>query len=270
MLESLHSYAIQLLKVRLPQDVLCLVSGFLNSFTDCPSLYSSSLWNFLSKVSFVVISAPKISERFHDNLLSTTESTNKNRYKTRSHKLFSQENGHIYFWDNLRQYPPYVSEPFPPPLLQLNALLELHMPQIRMSPSVFTSDYKNLQDSLNLHRDQSLGRYLGRPEFVILFFLGATRLLKIVPNLRGSPPFTRYINCNSSQIVVMTPLGNEIFLHGKLKGTDPTSAHALTLAFRETAHVLDLIPLYPLLREHFPNISHASNPSINMLHECIF
>lgn len=254
---------------RLPVKIVDLV----NEFLACPGRrreFSTSLWSFLCDATIVEITTPEVSQKLHDDLVSDTESTHRTNYKTRRHKLFSETNGHAYFWDDLRRHPPFISKRFPPSLLQLRTLLESVFPQIRLSPSVLTSEYRKICEYLSLHRDIALRKYLRRAEFVILFFLGAMRMLKVVPNVRNGSPFSRHIACETSKYVVLTPLGNEIFLHGKLPGTDPTSTHALTLAFRQTAHILELSPLYPLLRQYFPNISPSTNPAIYRLGECMF
>lgn len=267
-MRTLDSYGLHLISQRLPSEII----GLVNEFLACPghqSEFTTLLWNFLCDVAIVTIKAPDISHKFHDDLVKDTESTHTTNYKTRRHKLFSETPGHVYFWDNLQQHPPFVSQRFPASLLRLYTLLDFCFPQIRFSPSVLTSEYRKICEYLSLHRDIALKKYLGRPEFVILFFLGGMRTLKVVPRARNSP-FSRLIACESSKYVVLTPLANEIFLHGKMPGSDPNSAHALTLAFRQTARIFELLPHYPLLRQHFPNISLDTNPSIHKIGECSF
>ena len=124
------------------------------------------------------------------------------------------------------------------------------VPQAALVPHPFLAAYDTRKSKLNLHSDCELRRYLKDYELVILSFVGGPRNLLVVPKADKHGEFQRTFTCSRDKLVVMTPLANRHFLHGKLPARPDQPSQAATLAFRKAIHITDALRLYPEIRRH--------------------
>ena len=253
--DSLTSYALYTLECKycqLGSDVCNIIEQLIGSTHQ--SLFSDDLWEFLFASCVVRVPLPQIGQTLRSNLFCDLQESNPSLYSNRRHRFFSAEPGRAYWWDNLAKSAPFVSNINPPPLATLREKITPFFPQLELCPDMLTSEYRRGRDNLRSHRDRALIEHLQRPEFVALYFIGATRDLLFTPPPRYKHKFSQIIPSDCNDLVVMTPMANELFYHGKLPSNHTGETHALTLAFREGVKITEAYTKYPQLRIHFPNL----------------
>ena len=167
-------------------DVLPIIKEFLPQEVNI-SLYSRSLWEYIFHSAFIILPSPPTSAHMRKMVFLETTSDD-TTYRSRKHKLFAQQPGLIYFWDDLTRTPPFVSSLTPKHLLAFQNLLLGIFPQALKSLECLTSECICSRDRLNFHADKALFSFLQRFEFVILNFLGAPRTLAVKPKPRTTTP----------------------------------------------------------------------------------
>ena len=238
---------------QLGADVLDIIRQFLTGPTQ-QGMFSDKMWEFLFASCVFCVPLPLIGQTLRSSLFHELQESDPSLYRNRRHRLFSAELGRAYWWDNLGKSPPFVSNINPTSLTTLREKVSQIFPQLDLCPDMLTSEYKRRRDNLGSHRDRGLIEHLQRPEFVALYFIGANRDLLFTPSPRFRQKFNRKISSNTKDLVVMSPMANNLFYHGKLPATEPKQTHALTLAFREAVKITDAFGTYPKLRNHFPNL----------------
>ena len=248
---ALHSFE-ENWNIILGSDVCEIIYAFVGEADQ--AVFSRKLWKFLFRSSVFSIPRPRVENPLLSKLFHELQAPCPSLYNNRRHKLFSAELGRAYWWDSLKKATPFVSNLDPPSLSALRTILTYTFPQLPLCPDMLTSEYRKSRDNLPSHRDRALIEYLNRPEFVILFFLGSSRPLQFTPPPRFAHKFREEIICDSSNLLIMSPLANDLFYHSKLRSRKRENHHALTLAFREGIRITEGFTLYPLLRQHFPNL----------------
>ena len=256
-LSSIHRLAVTLVNNNWLRDgsmfsndhILQVINSFLSDHFDWMS-FSLPLRELIFRSSFIEMVAPEMDNKFQSSLWNAVQPHGKRRYRSRTHRLFAENDRFYYWWDSLSQSEPYNSSPFPPPLRMWKNSVERLVPQAALVPHPFLAAYDTRKSKLNLHSDCELMRYLKDYELVILSFVGGPRNLLVVPKADKHGEFQRTFTCSRDKLVVMTPLANRHFLHGKLPARPDQPSQAATLAFRKAIHITDALRLYPEIRRH--------------------
>jgi hypothetical protein len=217
-------------------EALCGASALITlvfSFLGNTSLseYSIARWHWTFDRSVLQISlVQQVADLMDDPVLMSEASLAEfTQFGNRSHCLMSYSKGRVYFWSGA---PPLLSSVYGPHLFKTTSLLMTNFPWMNAFRDCLLTLYRNGNDHLNFHSDI----FDGHPESVILFFAGVSRDLCF--RIMGEKDHFMSISCTSDLCVILTPLANILFQHGKsrsFRGSGPS----LSLAYRNALGLVD-------------------------------